>query len=86
MSTARTVYILDQVTHKNPLGDIFILSIDDLVVNSGLYGKLWDIPFDMIKHYVMSHSWIYATIEFNNKYNISLSVKHGVLKLSIEKR
>ena len=86
MSTARTVYILDQVTHKNPLGDIFILSIDDLVVNSGLYGKLWDMLFDMIKKYVMSHSWIYATIEFNNKYNISLSVKHGVLKLSIEKR
>ena len=65
MGTSRTTCLLDQVFHKIPLGAILILNIEDLVIESGLYGKLWEMPFDAIQKYISTHSWIYATLKYN---------------------
>ena len=68
--------MVNQVAQKNPLGDIIVLNIEDLVVDSGRYDKLWDITFDIIKIYIMDHSWMYSTIDYNNSHNISITVSH----------
>ena len=67
MGTARTACLVDQLHLKTPLGDIFVLNIEDLVIDSGLYGKLWDMNADLLCKYVSKHSWIFATSCYNLK-------------------
>ena len=49
MGTSRTAILVEQVTHKTPLGKIILINIEDIIVDTGLHGPVWDMPFDMIK-------------------------------------
>ena len=63
LGTSRTTCLLDQLFHKTPLGDILTLNIEDVILEAGLYGSLWDMPFAAIQQYVSSHSWLYAALK-----------------------
>ena len=43
MGTARTACLVEQMTHDTPLGKIIRINIEDLVMDSGVYGLLWDM-------------------------------------------
>ena len=82
MGTARTACLVDQLHLKTSLGDIFVLNIEDLLLDSGLYGKLWDMDTDLLSKYVSNHSWLFATICYNFKHNIQISSQHAELEPS----
>ena len=79
MGTSRTSIVMEQITHKTPLCNIILINIEDLVIDAGLYGSVWTMPFNMIKKYIMNHSWLYAVLEYHFNHNIKLSVPHGTL-------
>ena len=76
MGTSRTTKLIDQVGGKSPLGDIIMCNIEDIVVDSGLFGKIWDMPFIDISKYIDKHSWVYAILAYNADNNISLNIPH----------
>ena len=73
MGTSRTSIVMEQITHKTPLCNIILINIEDLAIYAGLYGSVWTIPFNMVKKYIMNHSWLYAVLEYNFNHNIKLS-------------
>ena len=79
IGTSRTSCIVEQINRGLPLGDIILLTIEDLVIDSGLYGTVWNIPATFIKTYVDKHSWICASIKYNFENNIDINVRHGEL-------
>ena len=80
MGTSRTAFLVEHLAHDTPLGIIFRINIEDLVVDSGRYGNLWDMNVEKIKKYVSTHSWMFHTIEYNFSHNISISCPHMNLK------
>lgn len=40
MGTSRTLNAVEQITHKTPLGNIILINIEDLVIDTGLYGSI----------------------------------------------
>ena len=52
MGTSRTSCLVEQLAHNTPLGIIFRVNIEDLVIDSGRYGKLWDMDVDNIRKYI----------------------------------
>ena len=67
------------------MGNIILLTIEDLVIDSGLYGLVWKIQFEFIKKYLDKHSWLYASVEYNTNHNIQINVKYGKLTTSEQK-
>ena len=54
-------------------------NIEDIVLEAGLFGSVWQLDTSEIGKYISKHSWMYATIAYNNEHNISLSIPHGKL-------
>ena len=52
-------------------------NIEDIVVNPGLFGKIWDMPVTDIPKYIETHSWVYAVQSYNAAHNIVLIISHG---------
>ena len=84
MSTSRTACIVEQTNRRTPLGDSILLTIDNLVIDSGLYGVVWRILVTFIKKYVGKHSWIYASIKYKFENNVDIYVRHGELSAARE--
>ena len=47
-------------------------NIEDIVVDSGLFGKIWDMPFIDISKYIDKHSWVYAVLSYNTVHDLVL--------------
>ena len=77
MGTSRTAKLIDQLGKKSPLGDIILCNIEDIVADSGLFGKIWDMSIKNISKYIDKHSWVYAILAYNADNNISLNIPHG---------
>ena len=77
--TIRTTMLVEQVFKKTTTGQLLLTCIEDLVLESGLYGSLWKMPFPQVSKYVMQHSLIYDIWKYNVKYNILISTAHGEL-------
>ena len=54
MGTSRTACVVEQLEHNTPLGKIFRVNIEDLVVESGLYGHIWDMDMEYLQKYVLA--------------------------------
>ena len=63
MDTSRISCIVEQTNRSAPLEDIILLNIDDLVLDSGLHGPVWDIDVKFISKYVDTHSGLYFSVE-----------------------
>ena len=46
--TSRTVMVVDQVHRKTTIGMFLLTCIQDMVLEAGLYGSLWNMPFNQI--------------------------------------
>ena len=78
--TSRTSMLVEQVNKKTPTGLFLLTCIEDLVLDAGLYGPLWDMPFHRISAYIQSHSLVYHTCKYNASNDIQISVNHGELE------
>ena len=57
------------------------MCVEDLVLDAaGLYGLLWDMPFDAYSAWVEKHSWIYSIVEYAYDHNIQINCKHSTLE------
>ena len=54
--------------------------IEDIVLDVGIYGLVWNISFDVISKYIDDHSWLYAVLDYNHTYDIILNSEHQVLQ------
>ena len=77
--TSRCAILMDQLHKKTQLGHIMMGNIEDIVLEAGLFGSVWQLDTTKIGKYISKHSWLYATIAYNNEHNISLSIPHGKL-------
>ena len=73
---------MEQVNRGTPLGDIILLIIEDVAIDSGLYRFVWKMQFEFIKKCVDKHSWLYVFMEYNETHNILINVKHRELTAS----
>ena len=78
--TSRTSMLVEQVNKMTPTGLFLLTCIEDMVLDAGLYGPLWDMPFHRISVYIQSHSLVYHTCMYNASNDIQISVNHGELK------
>ena len=62
MGTSRTACVVKQLKHNTPLGKIIRVNIEDIVVESGLFGHIWDMDMGYLKQYVSHHSWMFHTV------------------------
>ena len=56
------------------------MCIEDLVLEAGLYGPLWNMHFEAVSRYVQKHSLIYSMWEYNHEHDITISTKYGELE------
>ena len=77
--TARTSMLVEQVYKQSTTGKLILTCIEDLVLETGLYGSMWSMPFEDVKKYIHNHSLVYDIWKYNTNYDISISTKHAVL-------
>ena len=78
--STRTALVVEHVHRKTPVGFFLLMCIEDLVLEAGLYGTLWNMEFDTVSQYVQNHSLIYSMWEYNHEQDIIISTKHGELE------
>ena len=78
--TSRTSMIVEQVSRGTPTGKFLLTCIEDLVLESGLYGSLWQMPFHHFHRYTQQHSLIFHACAYNYANKIIISTPHGELK------
>ena len=79
IGTSRTPKLIDLIHKDTSTGKSIFTCTEDLVSDIGLYGLVWDMPFDFYSKYVERHSWKFSCLEYNSKHNISLSIERGTL-------
>ena len=77
--TSRVALLLDHCMRDTPTGKQLQICIEDLVLEIGMYGPLWNQRFNTYKRWISSHSWIYHVCSYNNDNEIKLSVDHTQL-------
>ena len=79
--TSRTALLIDYCARDTPTGKKIWICIEDLVLETGLFGLLWEMPFPTIHAWISHHSWIYSVCEYNYENKIKISPEHTQLKL-----
>ena len=77
--STRTALVVEHVHRKTPVGFFLLMCIEDLVLEAGLYGTLWNMDFETVSQYVQTHSLIFNMWEYNHEQDIIISTKHGEL-------
>ena len=54
--TSRTSILMDQLHKKTQLGDIMMANIEDIILDAGLFGNIWNMKTEEIGKYVDTHS------------------------------
>ena len=71
--------LVEHVFKKTITGKLLLTGIEDLVLESGLYGSLWNMRFDIVSQYVQQHSLIFDIWKYNTAHHILISSAHGEL-------
>ena len=79
MGTSRITCIVEKTNRGILLGDIILLNIEDLILDSSLHGSTWDMDVKFISKYVDKHCWLYYSVEYNATYKIQINVEYGTL-------
>lgn len=72
--------MVDHIQRSTLTGQIILTCIEDLALDTGLYGCIWDMPFDTYSKYVQKHSWVFACLQYMNEQKINLSISHSTIK------
>ena len=78
--TSRIAIVTEQIYRRSPTGRLLLQSIEDLTLETGLYGPLWNMPFDTISKYVSQHSYIYDILRYNAENDIQISIPHETIQ------
>ena len=78
--TPRTTALIEHCNRKTPTGIIIQFCIDDLVLDTDLHGTLWNILFEEYSTYVVTHSRVYHTCEYNHTCEIKINMDYKGLK------
>ena len=78
--TSRISILSEQIYQKSTTGMMLLQNIEDMALEIGLYGLIWNHPFEFISKYVARHSYIYHILQYNHENNISLSIPHTTLE------
>jgi len=80
MGTARTSLLIEHCWQKTPTGKLLQVSIENHVLDVGLFGYIWDnTRFASYSQWCSHHSWLYSVCAFNNEKEISLAIHHAQL-------
>ena len=77
--STRTALIVEAIHRKTPAGFFLLLCVEDVVLDAGQYGSLWDAKFTDVKKYIQTHSLIFHMWEYNTTHSIQISLKHTAL-------
>ena len=78
--TSRTALLIEHCARDTPTGKQIRICIEDLVLEAGLFGPIWEMPFPTIRKWISRHSWIYSVLEYNYENEIKISPEHTQLK------
>ena len=76
MGTSRAVSLMEHSFRCTPVGKITVQNIENMVEESGLYGSLWDMDFDVFSKWISPHSWIFQSCKYNHDNMDKLSIPH----------
>ena len=79
MGTARVAMLVDHCWRNTPTGQFLRLNIEDIVLESGLYGPLWDQNYNMYSSWCQTDTWIFQVCNFNADHHITIDVAHACL-------
>ena len=77
--TVRTALLVEQTFRGTTTGKLLSTCIEDLVLETGLYGRLWNMPFETVSVYTQQHSLLFDIWKYNHKHNVTISTTHGEL-------
>ena len=77
--STRTALIVEAIHRKTTAGFFLLLCIEDVVLDAGQYGSLWDVKFKEVSQYIQAHSLIFHMWEYNTTHNINISLQHTTL-------
>ena len=77
--TVRTALLVEQTCKETTTGKLLRTCIEDLVLEAGWYGSLWQMPFDVVSKYISQHSLIFDIWRYNYEHKIIISTNHGEL-------
>jgi len=80
MGTERTAIMLSQCWQGTPIGQLFITSIEELALDTGLYGPLWQQPYHQYSNWTSTHSLVYHACEYHYQNEIQIHIPHAPLK------
>ena len=82
--STRTAMVVEHIYRKTPVGYFLLMIIEDVVLETGLYGALWKMRLNTISRYIQRHSLISSMLEYNCEQDIIISSKHGELSQNRE--
>jgi len=71
MGTARVAMLVDHCWRNTPTRKFLRLNIEDIVLESGLYGPLWDQNYKMYSSWCQTDTWIFQVCKFNADHHIT---------------
>ena len=80
MGTMRTALLVHHCWKQTPTGQLLRTSIENQVLEMGMYGLIWSNKFPTYSKWCSNHSWLFHVCQFNNDHEIRVNVSHATLK------
>ena len=74
--TSRIAALVDHCMRQTPTGKQIQICIEDLLLEIGMYGSLWTMPFLHWSKWTSHHSWIFAICQYNHEHSVRLATSH----------
>ena len=78
--TSRTTMLIDQISRNTSCGKVLMTCIEDMTLESGMYGPLWEMDMGIISKWVSNHSLIFAACQYNYDNKIDINIQHSILE------
>ena len=80
MGVSRITALVEHCANKTPSGQFMHLNMEHMVMETGLYGPLWEMDFDNYTKWTTQSTWIHHTCQFLSEENIKIHVPHFQLE------
>lgn len=79
MGTQRTAFLLQNAFSNSPTYKSILNTIEDIILEAGMYGSIWSWDFNIVKKWLSPHSWIYHVLQYNFDNNILINIPHAMI-------
>ena len=76
MGTARLTTMVEHCFNSTPTGDFIKLNIEHMVLETGMYGSLWQLPFKHYSKWTTPTTWIHHNCRFLHDNKINMYLPH----------